>query len=140
MFSSTSSARGIDRERRRVGAAEHLDLALPEFDVAGRQVVVDRALGPLADDTGDAQHVLAAHVDVVVDHTLDDAGVVAQVDEGEVLAVLAAAADPAADADGLADVLGAQLAAQVGAHRGRRWVEGVVSLMVRFDSGRTGRR
>jgi hypothetical protein len=44
--------------------------------------------------------------------------VIAQVDECEVLAVLAATPDPTADADGLADVLGAQFSAQVGAHGG----------------------
>ena len=97
---------GVDRERRRVGLAQDLDLALAQLDLAGRQVLVDRALRPLADDAGDPQHVLAAHVDVVVDHALHDARVVAQVDEGEMLAVFAATADPAADADGLADVVG----------------------------------
>src|SRR4029079_3158963 len=63
--------------------------------------------------------VLAAHVDRIVDDALDHAGVVAQVDEGEVLAVLPAPGDPAADVDGPADVLGAQLAAEAGAHLGR---------------------
>jgi hypothetical protein len=48
-----------------------------------------------------------------VDDALDDAGVVAQVDEREVLAVLPAAGHPAAQRDRLADVLGAQLAAQM---------------------------
>ena len=109
---------GIDRERRRVGLAQHLDLALAQLDVACRQVVVDRAVGPFAYHPGDAQHVLAADVDVVVDHALDDAGVVAQVDEGEMLTVLTPASDPSADADGLADVLGSEFAAQVRAHRG----------------------
>ena len=47
-----------------------------------------------------------------------DAGVVAEVDERQLLAVLAAGGDPAAQADRLADVLGAQFAALVGAHGG----------------------
>ncbi len=109
----------IDRERWWIGLAEHLDLALAQLDPAGRQVLVDRALGPVAHDAGDAQHVLAANVDVVVDHALDDARVVSQVDEGQMLPVLTTTADPAADADGVADVLGAQLTAQVRAHRRR---------------------
>jgi hypothetical protein len=54
----------------------------------------------------------AAHVDRVVDHALHHAGVVAQVDEGELLAVLAAGGHPAGEADGLADVLGTELAAR----------------------------
>ena len=54
----------------------------------------------------------------VVDDALHDAGVVADVDERQVLAVLAAAGDPAADVTVCADVLGAQLAAEVGAHGG----------------------
>ena len=110
---------GVDRERRRVGLAQHLDDTVADLDLAGREVGVDRALRALADDAGDPHDVLAAHVDVVVDDALDDARVVAQVDERQVLAVLATAADPAADADGLADVRRAQVAAQVGAHRGR---------------------
>ena len=61
----------------------------------------------------------AAQVVRAVDHALDDAGVVAHVDEREVLAVLAAASDPAAHRHVLTDVVGAQLAAVVGAHRGR---------------------
>ena len=43
-------------------------------------------------------HVLAADVHGARDHALDDAGVVAQVDEGQVLAVLAALGHPAAHA------------------------------------------
>ena len=43
---------------------------------------------------------------------------VADVDEGEVLAVLAATGDPPAHGDAGADVAGLQFAAQVGAHRG----------------------
>ena len=46
---------------------------------------------------GHRDDLLAAHVDGVVDHALDDARVVAQVDEGEVLAVLAAPGHPAAE-------------------------------------------
>jgi hypothetical protein len=38
--------------------------------------------------------------------------VVAEVDEGQLLAVLAAGGDPAGEADGAADVLGAELAAR----------------------------
>ena len=110
---------GVDRERRRVGLAQHLDDAVADLDLAGREAGVDGPLRTLADDAGDPHDVLAAHVDVVVDDALDDARVVAQVDEGEVLTVLAAATHPAADADGLADVRRAQVAAQVGAHRSR---------------------
>ena len=55
-----------------------------------------RALG---DDAGDAHDVLGAHVDRVVDHALGHARVVAEVDEGELLAVLAAAGDPAGERD-----------------------------------------
>ena len=53
-----------------------------------------------------------------VHHALDHAGVVAEVDEGQVLAVLAAAPDPAADGDLGALVRGAELAAVVGAQPG----------------------
>src|SRR4051812_18747729 len=52
----------------------------------------------------------------MVDHALHDTGVVAQVDEGEVLAVLPATGHPAADRHRPADVAGAQSTAVVGAH------------------------
>ena len=87
----------VDRERRRLGAAQHLDRGSPPARPrrsAGSSLTVPS--GRWRDDAGDAHDVLAAHVDGVVDDALDDAGVVAQVDEREVLAVLAAAADPAA--------------------------------------------
>ena len=112
---------GVDRERRRRGRAQHLDGALADLDLAGRQVGVDRALRPLAHDAGDAHDVLAAHVDRVVDDALHDAEVVADVDEGEVLAVLAAAGDPAAHVHGLADVLGGAARRTGGCASRSRW-------------------
>src|SRR5690606_10186252 len=70
------------------------------------------------DGAGDAHDVLAAHVGGVVDDALHDAGVVAQVDEGEVLAVLPPTRHPSAQRHGAADVGGTQGADEVGAHRG----------------------
>ena len=107
----------VDRERRRLGDVEDLDRAVLQLDAAGRRAwSLTFSSGRAATVPVTRTHVLAAHVDGVVDHALRDAGVVAQVDEGQVLAVLAAGGDPAAERDGLADVLGAQLAALVGAH------------------------
>ncbi len=108
----------VDRERRRGGGAQHLDRAVTDLDLTGRQVRVDGAIRPLAHDAGDPHDVLAAHVDGVVDDALDHAEVIAHVDEREVLAVLATTRDPAADGDRLADLGRAQLAAQVRAHGG----------------------
>ena len=127
---------------------QHLDDAVPHLDLAGGEGRVDRALGAGPDDAGDAHDVLAAHVDGVVDDALHDAGVVADVDEGEVLAVLAPPGDPAAQGHRGADVLGAQLAAQVGAHRRRvhdrtvsrwvsRWARGTTVWGSSPRSGRT---
>ena len=63
----------IDGERRRRGAAQDLHLAIANLDAAGRQGVVDGALGTLTNRAGDPEHVLAAHVDVIVDDALHDA-------------------------------------------------------------------
>ena len=109
----------VDRERRRLGGVEDLDVAILQFDPAGGQPVVDALRRSGGNGAGDAHDVLGAHVDGVVDDALGDAGVVAQVDERQLLAVLAAGRHPAAQADRLADVLGAKLAALVGAHGGR---------------------
>src|SRR5206468_11972999 len=102
---------------RRLGDVEDLDAAVADLDLAGGQVGVRGALGPMANGAGDAHHVLAADVDRSVDDALDDAGVVAQIDEREVLAVLAPAADPPAQRHRPADVVGAEVAAPIGAHR-----------------------
>ena len=109
---------GVDREGRWVGFAEHLDDAVTDLDLTGREPGVDGALRTLAHDAGDPHDVFAADVDVVVDDALHDARVVAQVDEGEMLTVFPTTAHPTADADGLSDVRRAQIAAQVGPHRG----------------------
>ena len=53
---------------------------------------------------------------VPVDDTLRHAGVVADVDERQVLAVLAPSGDPTAERDLFAGVLGSELPAVVGAH------------------------
>ena len=52
-----------------------------------------------------------------VDDHLDQSGSIPQVDEGEVLAVLAAAGHPAAQRHLLTDMGGAEVAAVVGTHR-----------------------
>ena len=98
----------VDRERRRLGGVEDLDGAVLQLDLAGRQPVLTFSAGRARDRAGDAHDVLGAHVDGVVDDALGDAGVVADVDEGQLLAVLAARRHPAAQHDRLADVLAAR--------------------------------
>ena len=112
MFSSTLSARASIGNGGGSALRSTSTWQSPSSTSPGRQVLVDRALGTLTDDTGDTHYVLGAHVDVVVDHALGDARVIAQVDEGEMLAVFAAASDPAGHGDGLADVVRAELAAR----------------------------
>jgi hypothetical protein len=96
----------VDRERRRLGGVEHLDLAVLDLDLAGRQLVVDVLPRAGGDRAGDAHDVLGAHVDRVVDHALGDAGVVAEVDEGERSPCSRRVATQPAQGDGLADVVG----------------------------------
>ena len=102
-----------DRERRRLGDAQHLDLAILDLDLTGRQPRVDVLVRAGGDDAGDAHDVLGAHVDGVVDDALGDAGVVAHVDERERVAVLAAGGDPPGEGDGRSDVFCAELTALV---------------------------
>ena len=59
---------------------------------------------------------LAAEIVGAVDDALDETGVVADVDERQVLAMFAASSNPATDADGPSGVLGPQRAAVVGPH------------------------
>ena len=105
----------VERERRRLGHRQHLDRAVADLDLTGAQPGVDRALGPVPHHARDAHHVLAAQVGGPVDDALHDARAVAQVDEGQVLAVLAAPGHPAGTPTPSTDVGDPQLAAVVGA-------------------------
>ena len=114
----------VDLERQRGGGAEHLELGGDHLDGAGGQVGVRVALGPQRDLADDLDAVLVAEVvragglqHLVPHHHLDDAGGVAQVEEGHP-AVVAAAGDPAGQGDGGSSVLGPEGAGAVGAdHR-----------------------
>ncbi len=108
------------RQRQLAGGRQHLDIGGEDLDRAGRQVRVDRILGPRLDRTVDPDHPFGAHRlgglegrRVRVGDHLGQAVVVAQVDEQEA-AVVAHPVDPAGEADGLADVSGAERATGVG--------------------------
>ena len=123
----------VDGERRGVGRREDLDGAVLQLDLSGGELGVDRALDAVLDRAGDAQHILVAQVVGLLDDALGDAGAVAQVDECEVLAVLSAALDPAAQGDLVSDVAGAQLAAPVRAQtRGGSGGEDLGHVGLRF--------
>ena len=109
----------VELERQRLRTGDDLELADLDLDFASGNVRID-GLGRAAN------HVTARMYDelgadvvcdlcsfrrmVGVDDQLDDAGVIAQVDEDQ-SAVIAAARDPAGDRDRLCDTLGADLAA-----------------------------
>jgi len=106
----------VNRERWCLGGVEDLDDAVLNLDAAGRNAIVATLLRSLGDESGDAHHVLRTNINCVVDHALGDTGVVTQVDEGKLLAMLATAGDPTSERDALADVGAAQFAALMGAH------------------------
>ena len=90
----------VDRERRRLGGAEDLDVAVPQLDPrrsAGRSLTCSSAGGATMPVTRTTYS--RRDVDGVVDDALRDAGVVAQVDERQLLTVLATGGHPAAQAD-----------------------------------------
>ena len=108
----------VEGERRWFSLGQNLDLDHLDLDLARSEITVGGVVGPQAYLAGHLHHVLAAEVVARVDDTLHDTGAVAQIDEREVLAVLATAVDPAAHGDRPAGVGSRQLAAHVGAHRG----------------------
>ena len=97
----------VELERQRLGAVQHLDRGGQQLDLARGQVRVDRALGTRSHRALDPQHPFAAHAlglgeqfrGVGVEHDLQQAAAVAQVDEDHP-AVVAAAVDPAGDGNG----------------------------------------
>ena len=109
---------GVQRERRGVGGRQNLYVAVADLNLTGVQLGVDRALGPGPHRAADADHVFRAQIVALVNHALDHAGTIPQVDEGQVLPVLSAAVHPAAHRYLPANVIGAQLAAIVSSHRG----------------------
>jgi len=98
----------LKAEWRRLSSREHLDGAVPDLYLARGQVIVHRSVGPMADRAGHAQDVLAPNIDRTIDHTLDDPRMISKVDEGKVLAVLPAPADPSTHRDRLIDVFEAE--------------------------------
>ena len=108
----------IEAERRRLSGGEDFDVAVTDLDVAGGQAIVDGAVWSDPHGTDHLEHVLAPNVDRTIDHALDDAGVITQVDEGEVLAMLATATDPSADTDLSADIVDVEVAAEHVSERG----------------------
>jgi hypothetical protein len=94
----------IELKGRWLGYRQHLDGAVGQFDLAGREPVVRGALGTTSHRARNAHHVLAAHVDRPVDDRLDQTGTVADVEKREVFTVLAALRDPAAHAQHAPDV------------------------------------
>ena len=90
---------GVERERRRLRAREDLDLAVAELDLARRQPGVHLVLRTKPHGPRHAEHLLCPQLAGPVDHALDDPGVVAEIHECKVLAVLAPARQPTANAD-----------------------------------------
>ena len=108
----------IELERQRRRAREDLELIDLDLDLARRQLRVHGLGGARDHFTRGAEDELVANVvcgggcvggALGVDHELDDAGLVAEVDEDQA-AVVAPACDPAGDGDLVPDPLGAKLA------------------------------
>jgi hypothetical protein len=111
----------LDRERRRLGLGQHLEGGRGHLHLAGPEARVHRPLRSPADLAGHPDHPLRASpvgrgVRVGglggMEHDLDDALAVAEVEEDHA-AVVAAVRDPPAQRDVPARVLGPQLAGGV---------------------------
>ena len=89
----------VDREGWRLRLVEDDHRAVAYLDLPCGQPGIDGSLRPAAHRPLNGDHPFAAHLDLGVDDALDHARVVAQVDEGQVLAVLTAPSDPAAHRD-----------------------------------------
>ncbi len=105
----------VDGERRWLGDREHLDSAVTDLDIAGGEVRVRGAIGARTYRAADSYHVLRPEIRGAIDDALHQPGVIADVDEREVLAVLAPTRHPSADGDLPPRVGCAELAAKVGA-------------------------
>ncbi len=108
-----------DRHRQRRRRPQHFDLVDIDLDLAGRQIGIDRAFGPVAHLAVDAHHPFRAQLlcqlerlAIGIGHHLRDAVVVAQIDEQHAT-VVADAVAPARQPHGLADIAAAERAAGV---------------------------
>ena len=114
---------GVRRYGRREALVEQLERGDAELDLAGRQLRIRHAGGPLGDSPRDLNHVLRAQRLALLDdgrrrigrieHHLRHAVPVAQIDE-QPAAMIAVGIDPAAKRYFLADMFTAQVAAGVG--------------------------
>ncbi len=113
----------VELERRRERSVEDLHRPGQDLDLAGGEIPVYRALRPVPDPAGDAQHVFVAHRACGVEgrrviriaHDLHQALAVAQIDEDHA-AVIAPPVHPAAERHVPVDQRGIQLAAIMAAH------------------------
>jgi hypothetical protein len=108
----------VHRERGRLSCVQQGDGALPQLHFAGRYLGVTRAFGAEPHGADDSHYVLAPHVDRTRDDALDDAGVIPQIDECQVLPVLAPLGHPATHGHRAPDVDSPQRPAHVGPQRG----------------------
>ena len=114
----------VELEGQGLRAVEHFDLAREQLDGAGLQVRVRRAFGARPNRSRNPDHPFAAQPFGLrehrglgrIEHDLQQALAVAQVDEDDA-AVIPAAMDPAGDGHGAADEGLVDLAAVMSAHR-----------------------
>ncbi|CAM2152284.1 conserved hypothetical protein [Paraburkholderia tropica] len=114
----------VELERRRDRRVQHHDFVAQHFDLAAREVGVDRAFRTIADQTLDLHAELVAHAFGDLEHLgairvaddLNEAFAVAQVDEDNA-AVVAAALHPSAQRNSLAQQLFGHQTAVFRSHR-----------------------
>ena len=138
----------VDLERQWRGGGFDAGLGDFHFDMAGRQVRVDRIVGAFDDRPGHGQHALQPHRVhrregriAGFGDALGQTVAVAQVEEQQV-AVIALAMDPAGQADRLPGVVGAQRAAGMraeGMHRKRPKSSTLLGIFQGFSGKLCGR-
>ena len=107
----------VELERGWLGDIQDFDTAVADLDLAGRHVVVRRAIGTLTHGARDSNDVFRTKIGGPVDHTLHETSVITKIDEGQMLTVLTATGHPATDRDLATDVGGTKRSAMVGTHR-----------------------
>jgi len=109
----------VQLERRWFRDVENLDVTIADLDFTSRHVVVGCAIRTLTNCAGDSDHIFRTEIGSTIDDALDETSVIPKIDECEMLAVLSASGDPAANGNFPTDIGGSQGSAVVGAHGDR---------------------
>jgi hypothetical protein len=107
----------VNRKWWRVCTPQNFDLTVTNLNFAGWKRFVHRSLRASSDDSRNSHHIFRPDINVVIDDALQDATVIAKVDEGKMLTVFTTSGDPSAYRYLSPNIGAAKVSAEMCSHR-----------------------